>query len=75
MSGTLKSNDICPKYENNATARGIWVIEQIIITGIIYKYPHSTAESLNYLVNVFREMSMKRKPLFNLKVTNDDLDN
>lgn len=35
-----------------------------ILVGKIYRHPHATAKSFDYLETIFRKMSVKRKPLF-----------
>ena len=75
---TLKSNKISSTAVNDTAVEDIWVTVQSnmhpsILVGTIYRHPHATAESFEYLENIFREMSLKRKPLFILGDLNDDL--
>jgi len=75
---TFKSNEIFTTAANNTAVEDIWVTVQSnmfpsFIIGTVYRHPHATTESFDYLEDVFREMSVKRKPFFILGDLNDDL--
>jgi len=75
---TLKSNRISTTAVNNTAVEDVWVTVQSnmlpsFIIGTVYRHPHATSESFEYIEKVFREMSLKKKPLFILGDLNDDL--
>jgi len=78
VSDTLKSNKMSSTIVNHTAVEDIWVTVQSsmypsFLVGTIYRHPHATTESFDYLENISREMSLKRKPLFILGDLNDDL--
>jgi len=75
---TLKSNRISATAVSNTAVEDVWVTVQSnmlpsFIIGAVYRHPHATSESFEYIEKVFREMSLKQKPLFILGDLNDDL--
>lgn len=64
----------------NITEEGIWITVQCsmypsFITSKIYRHPHPTAESFDYIEDIFRKLTTNRKPFFFIILgdLNDDL--
>jgi len=44
-----------------------------VIIGCIYRHPHASAESFKYLLDIFREISLRNKPIIVLGDLNENL--
>ena len=56
----------------------VWITVQCrklpsIIVGAVYRHPHALNDSFDYILDIFRSMCLKNKPVFILGDFNDDL--
>ena len=76
---TLKTSNInleIPK--NNVKVEDLWITVQCrhlpsIIVGTIYRHPHALSDSYDYILDVFRHILLRDKPVIILGDLNDNL--
>ena len=74
----LKVKQLCTGIENHPYIEDLWINVQYkklpsFIIGCIYRHPHASVDSFNYLSDIFKYMCLQNKPIFILGDFNDDL--
>ena len=74
----LHTREITTNNPANIEVEDVWIVVQhhklpSFIVGAIYRHPHALNVSFDYLLDIFRYISLRNKPLFILGDLNEDL--